>query len=143
MELTAEENVYIYSTILGMSNKETKKIYNAIFDFAELKKFENMKLKNFSSGMIMRLAFSTAFHTDPDIVLIDEVLAVGDESFQKKCVVKINEFKDAGKTIIFVSHSLDAVSQICTRSMLINDGKVVNMGKNEVVIKKYLELVGN
>ena len=143
LELTAEENVYIYSSILGMSNKQTKKIYNAIFDFAELKKFENMKLKNFSSGMIMRLAFSAAFHTDPDIVLIDEVLAVGDESFQKKCVAKINEFKDAGKTIIFVSHSLDAVSRICTRSMLINDGKVLAMGENEVVIKKYLELMGN
>lgn len=99
-ELTAQENVYIYSSILGLSRKQVNRIYDEIFDFAELKKFENMRLKNFSSGMYMRLAFSTAIHTIPDILLTDEVFAVGDEPFQKKCQNKINEFKTEGKTIV-------------------------------------------
>ena len=96
-ELTGEENVYIYSSILGMSRKEVRASYQDIFDFAEMRKFENMKLKNFSSGMYMRLAFSTAIHANPDTLLIDEVFAVGDEAFQKKCVDKINEFREAGQ----------------------------------------------
>ena len=109
-ELTAQENIYIYSCILGISRKEVEKKYDDIFDFAELKKFENMKLKNFSSGMYLRLAFSTAIHANPDTLLIDEVLAVGDEDFQKKCSDKINEFREQGKTIVFVSHSLEVIN---------------------------------
>jgi len=91
-ELTAKENVYIYSSILGLRRKQVDRIYDDIFDFAELKKFENMKLKNFSSGMYLRLAFATAIHANPDTFLIDEVFAVGDEAFQKKCRDKMNEF---------------------------------------------------
>ena len=117
-ELTAQENVFIYSSVLGMSRKATLYRYNDIFEFAELHKFQNMKLKNFSSGMYMRLAFATAIHADPETLLIDEVLSVGDESFQKKCIAKIDEFRENGKTIIFVSHSLDTVKSICSKILV-------------------------
>ncbi len=140
-ELMAEENVYIYSSILGMSRKEAEKKYNDIFDFAELKKFEDMKLKNFSAGMYMRLAFSTAIHANPDTLLIDEVFAVGDEAFQKKCIAKINEFQKQGKTIVFVSHDLNAVKSLCRRSLLLNDGMMVSLGDTEKVINDYLSII--
>ena len=140
-ELTAKDNVYIYSCILGISRKEVEKKYDDIFDFAELKKFENMKLKNFSSGMYLRLAFSTAIHANPDTLLIDEVLAVGDEDFQKKCIDKINDFREQGKTIVFVSHSLDNVKRLCQRSLLLNEGTIVSMGNTEKVINDYLAIL--
>jgi len=140
-ELTAKENVYIYSCILGISRKEVDRKYDDIFDFAELKKFENMKLKNFSSGMYLRLAFSTAIHANPDTLLIDEVLAVGDEDFQKKCLDKINEFREQGKTIVFVSHSLDNVRSLCRRSMLLDYGTIISMGNTEKVINDYLAIL--
>lgn len=140
-ELTAEENVYIYSSILGMSRKEVKASYAGIFEFAELMKFEDMKLKNFSSGMYTRLAFSTAIHANPDTLLIDEVFAVGDEAFQKKCVDKINEFRKRGKTIIFVSHDLNAVKSLCQKSLLLNQGNALSIGNTEKVINDYLVLL--
>jgi lipopolysaccharide transport system ATP-binding protein len=140
-ELTAEENVYIYSSILGMSRRETSRVYADIFDFAELNNFQNMKLKNFSSGMYLRLAFSTAVHAVPDILLIDEVFAVGDVAFQKKCTDKINEFRGQGKTIIFVSHALTAVKSICQNSLLLDHGKIVTMGKTEDVINEYQKTI--
>jgi lipopolysaccharide transport system ATP-binding protein len=138
-ELSAKENVYIYSSILGMSRKEIDKKYEAIFDFAELKKFENMKLKNYSSGMYTRLAFATAIHTDPETLLIDEVLSVGDEAFQKKCAAKIDELRDRGKTIIFVSHALDTVKHLCRRSMLLDHGQIISIGETGKVIEEYRE----
>jgi lipopolysaccharide transport system ATP-binding protein len=137
-ELTAKENVYIYSSILGMRRKEVERKYSTIFDFAELRQFENMKLKNLSSGMYMRLAFSTAIHANPETLLIDEVFAVGDEAFQKKCITKINEFREQGKTIVFVSHDLNAVKSICHRSMLLDSGRLVSVGDSEKVIGDYL-----
>ena len=140
-ELTAKENVYIYSCILGVSRKVVDRKYDDIFDFAELKKFENMKLKKFSSGMYLRLAFSTAIHANPDTMLIDEVFAVGDEDFQKKCLDKINEFREQGKTIVFVSHSLDTVKRLCQRSLLLNEGTIVSMGNTEKVINAYLAML--
>jgi len=140
-ELTARENVYIYSSILGLRRKQVDRVYDDIFDFAELKKFENMKLKNFSSGMNLRLAFSTAISAVPDTLLIDEVFAVGDEAFQKKCRDKMNQFKAEGKTIVFVSHALDTVKGLCQRSMLLNEGRIVIMGDTEKVIKDYLALL--
>ena len=140
-ELTAKENVYIYSCILGVSHKVVDRKYDEIFDFAELKKFENMKLKNFSSGMYLRLAFSTAIHANPDTLLIDEVLSVGDEDFQKKCADKINGFREQGKTIVFVSHSLDNVKRLCQRSLLLNEGTIVSMGNTEKVINDYLAML--
>ena len=140
-ELTAKENVYIYSSILGLSRKQVDRIYDEILDFAELKKFENMKLKNFSSGMYLRLAFSTAVHATPDTFLIDEVLAVGDEAFQKKCQDKINQFQTEGKTIVFVSHDLDTVKNLCQRSILLNEGRIVTTGDTEKVINDYLAML--
>jgi len=140
-ELTARENVYLYSSILGLRRRQVDKIYDEIFDFAELKKFENMKLKNFSSGMNVRLAFSTAIYAVPDTLLIDEVLAVGDEAFRKKCRDKINQFKAEGKTIVFVSHALETVKALCQRSMLLNEGRIVTMGDTEKVINDYLALL--
>lgn len=136
-ELTAKENVYIYSSILGLRRKQVDRIYDDIFDFAELKKFENMKLKNFSSGMNLRLAFSTAIYAMPDTLLIDEAFAVGDEAFQKKCRNKMNQFKAEGKTMVFVSHALATVKELCQRSMLLNEGRIITIGDTEKVIDHY------
>ena len=140
-ELTARENVYIYSSILGVGRKQVDRIYDDIFDFAELRKFENMKLKNFSSGMNMRLAFATAIHAVPDTLLIDEVFAVGDEAFKEKCRDKMNQFKAEGKTIVFVSHALDSVQALCQRTILLNEGRIVTMGDTEKVINDYLVML--
>jgi lipopolysaccharide transport system ATP-binding protein len=140
-ELTAKENIYLYSSVLGISRKMTGRNYNAILDFAELKRFENMKLKNFSSGMYMRLAFATAVHANPEILLIDEVLAVGDANFQKKCADKIDEFRTQGKTIIFVSHSLDSIKSLCRRSLLLDQGAVVSIGDTVNTINEYLRIM--
>lgn len=140
-ELTAKDNVFLYSSILGMSRREVRRKYNEIFDFAELKKFESMKLKNFSSGMYLRLAFSTAIHANPDTLLIDEVFAVGDEAFQKKCTVKINEFREQGKTIVFVSHSMENVKDLCQRTMLLDNGSIIEIGETEKVINNYLAML--
>ena len=136
-ELTAAENVYIYSSVMGKSRKEIKKSYHEIFEFAELEKFHNMKLKNYSSGMYMRLGFATASHANPDVLLIDEVFAVGDLPFQKTCVDKIHDFQEQGKTIVFVSHGLDTVRSLCRRALLINDSRIVSIGDTEKVIRDY------
>lgn len=140
-ELTAKENVYIYGSVLGMSRKEINRKYETIFDFAELKRFENMKLKNFSSGMYVRLAFATAVHTNPEVLLVDEVFAVGDETFQKKSTEKMDELRRQGKTVVFVSHNLDAVRKICHRSLLLNDGRIVSIGETEKVVSEYLRIL--
>jgi lipopolysaccharide transport system ATP-binding protein len=139
-ELTADENVYIYGSILGMTRNEVRQKYDQIFDFAELNNFKNMKLKNYSSGMYLRLAFATAINANPDIMLIDEVFAVGDAAFQKKCTDKMNEFKNQGKTIVFVSHSMDSVKLICQRTLLLSGGKMVAMGPTAEIIQKYAEI---
>jgi len=140
-ELTAKDNVYIYSSILGLSRKQVDRMYEDIFDFAELKRFENMKLKNFSSGMQLRLAFSTAIHAVPDTMLIDEVFAVGDEDFQARCKEKMNQFRAAGKTIVFVSHDLDTVKDLCRQSMLLDRGRIVSMGDTDKVVADYVALL--
>jgi lipopolysaccharide transport system ATP-binding protein len=142
-ELTAADNIYVYASVLGMSRGETGAVYDQILDFAELRKFEDMKLKNFSSGMYTRLAFSTAVNCNPDIMLVDEALSVGDEAFQKKCMQKINEFREQRKTIIFVSHALDTVKQLCERAILINNGNIISIGNTKNVIKKYLSVIEN
>ena len=141
-ELTASENVFIYAAILGMSRRETNAVYDDIFEFAELKKFEDMKLKNFSSGMYLRLAFSTAINCQPDVILIDEVLAVGDEAFQKKCNARIRDFQEQGKTIIVVSHALATVESLCTRTLLLDGGRVISLGPTAGVLEQYRALVG-
>ena len=142
-ELSAEENVYLYGSIMGMNiSKMNEKIYG-IFEFAELEKFRNVKLKNFSSGMYARLAFATAIASDPDIFLIDEALSVGDEAFQRKCVARIEKFQQSGKTIIFVSHSADLVKKICGKCLLIEKGCVVDYGYSDSVIDKYHARISN
>jgi lipopolysaccharide transport system ATP-binding protein len=140
-ELTAEENVYIYGSVLGLGRREVSRCYQDIFEFAELSRFQNMKLKNFSSGMYMRLAFSVAVHADPDTLLIDEVFAVGDEAFQKKCAEKIREFKSRGKTIVFVSHALESVKSLCERSILIDAGRIISAGSTGKVVEDYLAML--
>ena len=136
-ELTADENVYIYGSIMGLDRAQIKNKIDEIFEFAELEKFRNAKLKSFSSGMYARLAFSTAISTDPDIILIDEALAVGDESFQRKCYEKINEFRKNEKTIIFVSHGLGTVKLLCERSILLSHGQINSIGYSEKVVNDY------
>lgn len=140
-ELTAKENVYLYGAIMGLTRKEVAHRYEEIMEFSELKRFENMRLKNFSSGMYVRLAFSTAIQTDPDIFLIDEVLSVGDELFQRKCSEKIDEIRRKGKTIILVSHSLPTIQRLCERSVLLHKGHLEMIGRTETVIGKYLEII--
>ncbi len=136
-ELTAKENVYLYGAIMGLTKRDVDARYDEIMDFAELERFENMKLRNFSSGMYVRLAFATAIQTDPDIMLVDEVLSVGDEAFQKKCGAKIDEIRKAGKTILLVSHALGTVKHLCNRCMLLNQGRVVALGEAERVLDEY------
>jgi len=142
-DLTAKENVFLYGSIMGLTRKEIGKRYDEILDFSELRRFENMKLKNFSSGMAVRLAFATAIQTDPDILLVDEVLAVGDEAFQRKCSAKIEEIRRQGKTIIIVSHALGTVQELCERCMLLQGGKVISLGTTDNVIHDYLESSAN
>lgn len=139
-ELTARENVYLYGAIMGMSKSEVARRYEDIMEFSELKRFENLRLKNFSSGMYVRLAFATAVQTNPDIMLVDEVLAVGDEAFQKKCKEKINSFRDAGKTIILVTHDLTSVEQLCKRCLLLKGGQMAGLGKTRDIIDQYHQL---
>jgi len=136
-ELSARDNVYLYGAIMGLTHKDVEKRYDEIMDFSELKRFENMKLRNFSSGMYVRLAFATAIQTNPDVMLVDEVLSVGDESFQKKCGEKIDEIRKAGKTILLVSHALGTVRSLCSRCLLMNGGKMVALGETEMVIEEY------
>jgi len=140
-DLTAIENVYLYGAIMGMKRAEMDAKLNSIFEFAELDRFRDTKLKNFSSGMYARLAFATAISIDPDVLLIDEVLAVGDQAFQAKCYEKINEYKRNGKTIIFVSHSMETVKGICDNCLMLNNGNMMSIGPTEDVISDYLNAV--
>ncbi|MEE8402249.1 MAG: ABC transporter ATP-binding protein [Candidatus Hydrothermarchaeaceae archaeon] len=136
--LTARENVYLYGAILGMSKREIDEKYDDIFDFAELRDFENVELKKFSSGMYVRLAFATAMATNPDIFLIDEILAAGDFAFRKKCFDKFEDFKKEGKTIIFVSHALGVVKKMFNEAILIDKGVIISRGPSEEVVHDYL-----
>lgn len=137
-ELTAKENVYLYGVIMGMGKEEIREKIEEIFRFAELEKFKNMKLKNYSSGMYARLAFATAVATEPEILLIDEVLAVGDISFQRKCIGRIRELKQNGTTIVFVSHSPNILLEFCDRVMLLEAGTVKAIGEPGKVLEGYL-----
>ena len=137
-ELTAVENVYLYGAIMGMNRKEMNGKLDSIFEFAELDRFRDAKLKNFSSGMYARLAFATAISTDPDVLLIDEVLAVGDEAFQVKCYNKIDEYKRQGKTIVLVSHALNNIRAVCKNCLMLQNGNVKNIGTTENVISAYM-----
>lgn len=141
-DLTAKENIFLYGSIMGLSRKEITRRYDEILDFAELRRFENMKLKNFSSGMTVRLAFATAIQTDPEILLVDEVLAVGDASFQERCKETIEDIRCDGKTILLVSHSLPMVKEMCGRCMLLDHGGVRLIGETDAVVDEYQRISG-
>lgn len=140
-ELTATENIRLYGAIMGLTRQKIEGKREEILEFSELKRFENMKLKNFSSGMYVKLAFATAIQTDPDVLLVDEVLSVGDEAFQKKCAQKIEEIRRAGKTIVFVSHALGTVRDLCERCLLLDEGRVILIGEADRVVEEYLRLM--
>lgn len=136
-ELTARDNIIIYGVILGFTKKEITKKIEDISKFAELEKFLDTKLKNFSSGMNARLAFSTAIQVDPDILLVDEVLSVGDISFQEKSFNAFMEFKKKGKTIVFVSHAVEQIEKLCDNVLWIHNGKIQEYGDPKTVVEKY------
>jgi lipopolysaccharide transport system ATP-binding protein len=136
-DLTVKENILIYGSIMGLKNREIKKRINKILDFSNLQRFRDAKLKNLSSGMQMRLGFSTAIETEPDIFLIDEALAVGDMEFQKKCLDKFRQFKEEKKTILLVSHALAPVREFCEETILLSKGEIVSSGKTDDVIGIY------
>ncbi len=136
-ELTAKENLYLYGAILGLTRKETKSKLDEIFEFAEVEKFQDMKLKKFSSGMQARLAFSIMIQTNPQILLIDEIFAVGDKDFRPKCISVFEEYKKQDKTIIFSSHSLRTIKNYCDRVILLKNGKMVDIGDAKKIVKKY------
>ncbi len=121
-ELSAIENVYLYGVLMGMSRRDIERKSEEIFKFAGLERFRKMKLKNYSSGMYARLAFATAIATEPEILLIDEVLAVGDVDFQKKCIAKIKELKENGTTMVIASHSVDMLREVCDKIYCLNNG---------------------
>jgi ABC-2 type transport system ATP-binding protein len=127
-ELTGRENVYLNAAILGLSRRETQRYFDDIVAFAELEPFIDNQVKHYSSGQYVRLGFAVAVHVSPDILLIDEVLAVGDESFQRKCLDKIAEFQRRGCTILFVTHALDLVPRICSRGVVLDHGRVLHDG---------------
>lgn len=124
-ELTGRENVYLNGSILGLKRKEIDERYGSIVEFAEVQKFMNTPVKRYSSGMRVRLAFAVAAHLDPEILILDEVLAVGDAKFQEKCLAKIEETKNSGVTVLFVSHSAQSVLQLCTRGIVLEAGRVM------------------
>ncbi len=136
-DFSGRENVYLNGSILGLSNNQVREKLGEIISFAELEKFIDTPLRNYSSGMCLRLGFAVAVNVDPDILLIDEVLSVGDESFQKKSLNKILEFRRKGKTIVFVSHDLHTVERICDRAILLEKGELRAQGEPREVIEEY------
>jgi lipopolysaccharide transport system ATP-binding protein len=135
--LTGRENIFVNASILGISEKEIKKRFDEIVEFSGIKDYIDMPVQSYSSGMTVRLGFSVAAHLEPDILLVDEVLAVGDLAFRTKCQVRIQELRRKGVAIIFVSHNLHAVSHICNRSITLNKGKIIYDGYTEEAINKY------
>jgi lipopolysaccharide transport system ATP-binding protein len=138
-ELTGRENVYLNGAILGMKRREIDQRYDAIVEFAGVQKFIDTPVKRYSSGMYVRLAFAVAAHLEPEILLVDEVLAVGDAEFQRRCLGRMEELGSSGRTVIFVSHQLPAVAQLCDRAIQIRGGRVVGDGPPAQVIATYLE----
>jgi ABC-type polysaccharide/polyol phosphate transport system ATPase subunit len=138
LERSARENVRINGTLLGLTRSELRGRFDEILAFAELERFVDQKLKNFSSGMLVRLAYSIAIQVPFDILLLDEVLAVGDRSFQEKCYATFERFRSEGKTIVLVSHDLDTVARFCDRALLLEDGHVQTLGPAAEVVDAYV-----
>lgn len=139
-ELTGRENVFLNGAVLGMRRSEIKRKLDAIIDFAEIERFMDTPVKRYSSGMYVRLAFAVAAHLEPDILIVDEVLAVGDARFQEKCLGKMGETASAGRTILFVSHNLGAVKALCSRAILVENGGLAADGRVDEVLARYLEV---
>src|ERR1019366_587471 len=137
-ELSRRENTYLRGSILGMSKREIDRKLDEIIAFAEIEQFIDTPVKHYSSGMYVRLAFAVAAHLEPDILLVDEVLAVGDASFQKKCIGKMDHVSHEGRTILFVSHNMAAMKALCTRAILIRDGALVGSGAVADMVDDYL-----
>ncbi|MDM8553605.1 ABC transporter ATP-binding protein [Desulfococcaceae bacterium HSG7] len=140
-ELTGKENIFLNGAILGMSKNEIKNQFDQIVAFAGIDKFLDTPVKRYSSGMYMRLAFAVAAHLEPEILIIDEVLAVGDLQFQKKCLSKINDIAGQGRTVIFVSHNMAAISSLCSQTYLLENGMIISRGKTSKVISKYISTI--
>lgn len=137
-ELTGRENIFLNGSILGMKRREIERQFDAIVDFAEIGQFLDTPVKHYSSGMYVRLAFAVAAHLEPEILLIDEVLAVGDIAFQKKCLGKMDDVSKSGRTVIFVSHNMNALQRLCPKSFLLQRGRLVAEGHTDTVIAQYL-----
>ncbi|MCU1456284.1 MAG: ATP-binding cassette protein [Actinomycetia bacterium] len=142
-ELTGRENVYLNGAILGMRTKEIDRRFDEIVAFAGVERFLDTPVKRFSSGMYVRLAFAVAAHLDTEILLVDEVLSVGDSEFQKRCLAKMGSLGDEGRAVIYVSHQLDSVAALCTRALRISDGHLVQDGPPEELISSYLATLGS
>jgi ABC-2 type transport system ATP-binding protein len=140
-DLTGRENVHLNACILGMSNKEIREEFESIVDFAELWEFIDTPIKRYSSGMQMRLGFAVAVHSQPDVLLVDEVLSVGDAFFQKKCLEKMYEFQKLGTTIVVVSHALVLIQQFCQRAIWMDHGSVVAQGPTQDIVAEYVRTV--
>jgi len=136
-DLTGRENIYLNGTIMGLRRKEIERRFNSIVEFSELDQFLDMPVKRYSSGMVVRLGFAIAAHMQPEILLVDEVLAVGDIRFQQKCFERIRDLKEKGTTIIFISHNLDAVQRLCDRVLVLENGKVSGDGSTDEMIMWY------
>ncbi len=137
-ELTGRENIYLNGTILGMRKKEVEEKFDEIVEFSGISKFLDTPIKRYSSGMKVRLAFSVAAYLEPEILIIDEVLAVGDADFQKKCLDKMQEVGEKGKTVLFVSHNMPAVTRLCERTILLDGGRVIDDGPSDRIVGEYL-----
>ena len=140
-DLTGRENIYMNGSILGLSRAEIDRKLDEIVAFAELEHFIDVPVKHYSSGMYVRLGFSVAVHTDPRILLVDEVLAVGDQNFQRKCMDRIYDMKQAGTTILLVSHGVETVARLCNRAIWLSEGRVINNGPARDVVEDYLARV--
>lgn len=137
-ELSGRENIYLNGAILGMKRAEIDKKFDEIVAFSELEKFLDTPVKHYSSGMYMRLAFSVAAHLDPEVLVVDEVLAVGDISFQKKCLGKMRDIGESGRTVIFVSHDMQSVTRLCSRAIWLKGGELVRDGEATQIVSEYL-----
>ena len=138
-ELTGRENIFLNGAILGMKREEIKKKLDAIIAFSEIEKFLDTPVKRYSSGMYVRLAFAVAAHLEPEILLVDEVLAVGDAEFQKKCLGKMSDISSEGRTILFVSHNMQAIQTFCNKAIYLKDGKIAEAGEVSHIIRQYLK----
>ncbi len=141
-DFTGRENIYFNASIFGLTRREIEKRIDEIIAFSELEEFIDNPVRTYSSGQYMRLAFSIAINVDAEILLIDEILAVGDQHFQDKCFAKLEELKNSDKTVVIVSHSLESIKRLCTRAIWIYDGKVRLDGKVDKVVDEYLKVCG-